>query len=148
MYACEGTHSLKQSLDIWLLDPDTHSQHPHAGSVSAPRQTHVHTSSAEKVGEPRMHLFITTATAWIFQTGNLIPQWHQTQRRGLGELGGGGARSKNPRLGLAGATCLQWQTHRQGPGAGDRRSVKPYQTTSAFFLCQVCHGSSLYCGKP
>jgi len=86
MYASQSMHSLKFSLfrDIWLPDPDTLSQRPQAGSVSAPRRLHFHTSSAEKkVGARRMCLFIKAGAAWIFQTGNMIPRCHPTQRRVL-----------------------------------------------------------------
>lgn len=42
-----------------------------------------HFLSRKGGGVRRMCLFIKTGAAWIFQTGNMIPQCHPTQRRGL-----------------------------------------------------------------
>lgn len=60
----------------------------------------------------RMCLFIKTGAVWIFQTGNMIPQCHPTQRRGLWVSSGVERAGVKPQIGtwLPGTTCSQWQT--------------------------------------
>ena len=99
-----------------------------------------------------MRLFIKTGAAWIFQTGNMIPQCHPTQRkRSLGELELEQAEVKS-QIGtqLPGTTCSKWKDTEMRPrGWGcDRGSVKPYLTTSACTGARSATENSLCCGKP
>lgn len=84
----------------------------------------------------RMRLFIKTGAAWIFQTGNMIPQCHSTQRRGLW---------MKSQIGIwpQGITCSHWKARKTRPlrWCRDRGLAKLYLTTSACISARPAIGS-------
>lgn len=133
--------------DTWFSDPDTHSQHPPTGSVSAPLAGQLPHFLSRKGGSysRRMYLFIKTGTAWIFQTGNVTPQCHPTRRRGLwASLWVKWAEVKS-QIGtwLPGTTCSQWRAGWQTKPwkrCRDKGLVKPFLTMSAWISARPATG--------